>query len=145
MHIPNRPQPRMWAPDAVLAPPAGYQSEPSTPSTISFFGVDLPPEALLPQSSPSHPSVQPPPRGDWAPDAVLAPPPGYTGEPSAPSTISFFGVELPPSALFPPAEPTPAPAQEQLVWAPDAVLAAPPAFKEEKPEPVSYFGMFLGY
>jgi hypothetical protein len=39
-------EPSCWAPDAVLAPPTGYQSSTPAPASVSFFGVELPPETL---------------------------------------------------------------------------------------------------
>lgn len=82
------------------------------------------------------------PHGDWAPDAVLAPPPGYQAcEPS--DTVSFFGVELPSATLLPRPEHCPAPAQEPSVWAPDAVLAPSPGSNSQPTEEkgtVTFFG-----
>lgn len=82
------------------------------------------------------------PRGDWAPDAVLAPSRGQA--PSEPSdTVSFFGVQLPSAALMPKPQHPPTPPFEPRVWAPDAVLVAPPGCNldpiEEKGT-VSFFG-----
>ncbi|MBS2037628.1 hypothetical protein JST97_21760 [bacterium] len=83
----------VWAPDAVPAPPPGYTPEPSeTKGTVSFFGAELPAHLLFPQQD-SSPAQATPQTSVWAPDAVLAPPPGYKGEPE-PTQVSYFGARL---------------------------------------------------
>ena len=131
---------RVWAPDAVLAPPPGYSGEPKS-DTVSFFGAEIPVDSFAPSSKPSH---YPDPPRVWAPDAVLAPPPGYSNQPER-ETVSFFGVQLPPQSLFPAQEkPTHSHSELPRVWAPDAVLAPPPGYSSQ-PEQTPTGFLFYGY
>ncbi len=101
MHISSRPfasharpahEPKVWAPDAVLAPPLGYQPE-ETPASLLGGLIIAQKIAEQEANASTHPPYEP---KIWAPDAVLAPPLGYQPEKTnVPETVSFFGVELP--------------------------------------------------
>lgn len=105
MNISSRPfvnsarpayEPRVWAPDAVLAPVSEDRPDPAPMSELGSL-ILAQKIAEMKANASTHPPYEP---KVWAPDAVLAPPPGYRPEDSSPpATVSFFGVDLPAESL----------------------------------------------